>query len=135
MNGLPRFADVEALAYAIVRALEDRDSGLIAEIKVLRQEIASLCEEVANLGHLLVRESDRSAAPAALQDAIRSDLARLIERLNSQSRADQVVALREEVRAQIGALAQADELRSLRLLISTELARLRLPAGPGADDS
>lgn len=266
VSGMARFADVEALAFAIVHALEDRDSGLVAEvdalrrqvaslatkadqamsptldatalealverqpelrrelngvvehlldaarsgrpaaptttalllltlpltqsltrrhnviegeIRALRQEVAGLCEEVSNLGHALYQERGRQpAAPAdvdtlqqalrvelaplrqqvaaldragelaalraqltelgdrltatqpsghstSLQDAIRSDLARLVERLNAQSRAEQVVALREEVRAQLGTLDQAQELRSLRLTISAELAQLR----------
>ena len=266
MTGMARYADVEALAFAIVHALEDRDSGLIAEVdalrrqvatlatmadramsppldvsaleamvehqpelrrelnglvehlldsartgspaaptttalllltlpmtqslsrrhsqiegelRTLRQDVAALCEEVSNLGHLLLQERGRSSgspadvdaiqtalrvelAPlrqqvsaldragelaalrqqvaelgeqitnaqpsgqsASLQDAIRSDLAHLIERLNAQSRVEQVVALREEVRAQLGTLDQAEELRSLRQMISTELAQLR----------
>jgi hypothetical protein len=273
INGMPRYADVEALAFAIVHALEDRDSGLIAEVdalrrqvsalatmtdramnptvdvsaleamiaqqpelrhelngvvehlldsarsgrpaaptttallllmlpltqsigrrhdqlegevRALRQEISMLCEEVSNLGHVAIqeraRQSDASTHPAAiqdalrvelaplrqeiesldrtdelaalraqiaelgerltsaqpvgasasLQDAIRADLAKLIERLNAQSRAEQVVALREEVRAQLGALNDADELASQRMLLTTELAQHQhVPDGAG----
>ena len=179
MTNLSRYANVEALAFAIVRALEDRDSGLIAEIQGLRQDVAALCEEVSNLNHVLTLEQAQHRPAAAdvraiqtalrtelaplrkqvaapdqtgalteirrqlgdlgvqiariqpggpsgtIQDAIRSDLTRMIERLNAQSRADQVVALREEVRAQLGTLDQAAELRSLRLLLVTELAGIR----------
>jgi len=266
ISGMARYADVEALAFAIVHALEDRDSGLIAEVdalrrqvsalttmtdramsptvdvtaleaviehqpelrrelngvvehlldsarngrsaaptttallllmlpltqsigrrheqlegevRALRQEITTLCEEVSNLSHVAMQERARpipattdvdaiqdvirvelaplrhqvkaldragelaalraqiselgerltSAQPsgqsASLQDAIRADLAKLIERLNTQSRAEQVVALREEVRAQLGALNNTEELASLRLMLSTELAQLR----------
>jgi hypothetical protein len=37
-----RYADVNQLAFAIVHALEDRDSGLTAEIDALRQQIRAL---------------------------------------------------------------------------------------------
>jgi hypothetical protein len=42
MTGMARYADVEALAFAIVHALEDRDSGLIAEVDALRRQVAAL---------------------------------------------------------------------------------------------
>jgi CRP-like cAMP-binding protein len=42
MSGLARYADVEALALAIVHALEDRDSGLIAEVDALRRQVSTL---------------------------------------------------------------------------------------------
>jgi hypothetical protein len=37
-----RYADVNQLAFAIVHALEDRDSGLTAEIDALRRQVAAL---------------------------------------------------------------------------------------------
>jgi hypothetical protein len=121
INGTARYTDVEALAFAIVHALEDRDSGLIAEVRALRHEIAMLCEEVSNLGHIVLQERALPAAlSASIQHAIGADLAKLIERLNSQSRAEQIVALREEVRAQLGELNSAAELVSLRLMVRTE---------------
>jgi hypothetical protein len=194
MSRSARYVDVEALAFAIVRALDDRDNGLITEIdtlrrqvaaiaeraggpdlyvnairgeiQALRQEIALLCEEVANLNHAVFQEQSRprtsvadleaiqrvirhEVAPlrrsadspgadgippaasqsgngsAAVQDAIRTDLAHLIERLNTRSRAEQVVALREEVRAQLGTHIHTEELRSLRAMIVTALSQLR----------
>jgi hypothetical protein len=207
MSRSARYVDVEALAFAIVRALDDRDNGLITEIdtlrrqvaaiaeraggpdlyvnairgeiQALRQEIALLCEEVANLNHAVFQEQSRprtfrlatssqsrprtsvadleaiqrvirhEVAPlrrsadspgadgippaasqsgngsAAVQDAIRTDLAHLIERLNTRSRAEQVVALREEVRAQLGTHSHTEELRSLRAMIVTALSQLR----------
>jgi len=42
VSGMARFADVEALPFAIVHALEDRDSGLTAEVDALRRQVASL---------------------------------------------------------------------------------------------
>jgi hypothetical protein len=240
-----RYVDVEALAFAIVRALDDRDNGLIAEVEALkrqvtaieqrqvspvldasaleaviehqpdlrwelngmmeqlldsarsdspaaptttalllitlpltqsltrrhnelkvqidalRQELALLCEEVANLNHAIVQDQGRQRTSSAdldaiqravrlevaplrqnssmldravaqqngaavlVQDALRTELARLIERLNVQSRTEQVVALREEVRAQLGSQGQADEIRSLRTMIETTLSHLR----------
>lgn len=106
---------------AIAHALEDRESGLIAEVRARRHEIALLCEEVSNLGHIVMQERALPAAlSASVQHAIRADLAKLIERLNAQSRAEQIVALREEVRAQLGELNSAAESASLRLMERTE---------------
>ena len=123
-NGMARYADVEALAFAIVHALEDRDSGLIAEVRALRQEITMLCEEVSNLSHVVIQERAQAAGPSAsFRDAVRADLAKLIERLNIQSRVEQVVALREEVRAQLGALNHAAELASPARTLSTAPAQ------------
>jgi len=42
MNGVSRYPDIEALAFSIVHALEDRDSGLVAEVDALRRQVAAL---------------------------------------------------------------------------------------------
>jgi hypothetical protein len=45
-----RYADVNQLAFAIVHALEDRDSGLTAEIDALRRQVAALSRNGTSTG-------------------------------------------------------------------------------------
>lgn len=146
-----RYVDVQALAFAIVHALEDRDNGLKAEIDALRREVAAIADALksmqaqplapatltadtqdpAALSKLVAVLDERIAKTrqaelsASLQETLRSDLTRLIERIETRSRTDQVVALREEVRAQLGALGGDGDLASLREVLASELAMLR----------
>lgn len=151
MSPSARYVDVQALAFAIVHALEDRDSGLRAEIDALRREVAAIADTLKSMqaqqtapGTLAADAQDPAALSrlvavlderientrkaelsASLQETLRSDLTRLIERIETRSRADQVVALREEVRAQIGTLGRGGDLTGLREMLASELATLR----------